>query len=321
MALVNSSKCERVLFFDCYGSSKQTVSFLSDSDSPYIYVGVGVFLLLLGVSTGIFNLLTLIVICKNDHLQSVPNIVIASLLTSDMFTGFIAEPLVLVIAVLSARKDINSANILVVVEVYITLYFVTVTYFTHTVVWMERYIGIFHPFFYRKWIVKTFVVKFLTGLWVLITLVTWIMLLTYNLNEMISVTLYTFPLAITWCIYVQLRTIILVRRIRAEIASLPVPHQEITERSTETHVFAASKATKVGISIFLHFIVCYTPYLVIEFLAHYNLVSYGKLVSHGLWAVFLVFFNSFCNVVIYSIRIKEIREAVLSFVRGLLRIN
>ena len=318
MAYNNTSTEGRMFYLNCFGGYTRKFPFLIDSESSSVNIGASIPFLLWGLLTGILNLLTFIVICKNHSLESIPNIIIASLCLTDMLAGFITAPLVFVIAIVLAieAKISYSLNMSLAVLISISFYVATVTYFMQIVIWTERYIGIFYPYFYRKWIVKKFTVKFLTATWILLLAIFLMSIFCGRADSIVDFAMYSFPVFVVWCVYVQLKTFLLVRRMRKEVISLSTPYQE---RRAEIHVFATSRATKVGLSIFFAFIICYTPYLVTFFLYRYKLDSQIKLVSHCSWTSFLVLFNSLCNVVIYSVRMKKIREAIFRLFRGAMR--
>ena len=230
-----------------------------------------------------------------------------------MLIGFIAEPLMFVVRVLLRVRDFKSAYKVFLAQINVTFYLATVSYYTQIIIWTERYFGIFHPYLYRKWIVKGLLGKTLTALWVILLVSNTVVGLFFNDKRDIF-TIYSFPIAVIWCIYVQLKILCPVKRIRHEIASLSRLNQE---KNHETHSLATSKATKIGLSIFAAMVICYTPYAVIYFLEYYKLANDVRLRWHCPWISFLVLFNSLCNFVIYSIRMREIRNSIITLVRDL----
>ena len=301
---------EQMFHSNCFGEKTET-PVLSVYSNIYIYFIVGLFLLLMGFSTGILNLLIFTVICKNHVLQSVPNIILTSLCISDMLAGFVVVPLISVVSFLTGLRYLELGCKVLSAANFLTFYFVTASYLTQITIWTERYIGIFHPYFYRKWIVKRIIIQSMVILWVLLLLTNLMILFTVNLVHVAFFATHSFPVAIMWCIYVQLKICMVVRRIRCEISPLSC-HQ----RRNDMRTFATSRATKVGFSIFFATLICYAPYSILYVLYYHNLISRAKVILHCSWMTFMVLLNSLCNVVIYSIRMKEIRRAVANYVKG-----
>ena len=203
-----------------------------------------------------------------------------------------------IIVLLSVVTNLTTAYAFLQAELLTSLFFAIMSYNTQIIIWTERYIGIFYPYFYQRRIVKKSVVKALVVLWVLSITIYLIACFTASLRGVLDIIIHTFPLSVAWCAYVQVKTYLLVRRIRCETRSLATPQQQ---RRTEAHTFATSKATKVGVSIFFAMICCYTPYLAQYFVYRYNLVNREKVIPHCTWSAFLIAFNPICNFMIYSI--------------------
>ena len=212
-----------------------------------------------------------------------------------------------IIVLLSAVTNLTTAYAFLQAELLTFLFFAIMSYSTQIIIWTERYIGIFYPYFYQRWIVKKSVVKALVVLLVLSTTIYLIAYFTARLGGVLDFFIHTFPLTVAWCAYVQMKTYLLVRRIRCETRSLATSQQQ---RSAEAHTFATSKATKVGVSIFFTMICCYTPYLAQYFVYLFDLVKSEKVIPHCTWSAFLIAFNSICNFIIYSNRMGEIRGAI-----------
>ena len=123
---------------------------------------------------------------------------------------------------------------------------------------------------------------------------------------------HSFLVAIIWCVHVQLKIHRVVKRIQLEISSLCASSHQ---RRNNIRAFATPKVTKVGISTFSAMVICYVPYCIIYILYYYHLISRAKVIMHCVWVTIIVLLNSLCNVVIYSIRMKEIRRAIVNYVK------
>ena len=208
------------MYADCFGGYRDIPLLLIQNPHSYISIAVGIIFLLLRFLTGILNTLTFTVILKNKNLQTVPNFILASLCITDILTGYICEPLVAIIVLLSAVTNLTTAYAFLQAELLTFLFFAIMSYSTQIIIWTERYIGIFYPYFYQRWIVKKSVVKALVVLWVLSIAIYLIACFTASLRGVLDFIIHTFPLSVAWCAYVQVKTYLLVRRIRCETRSL-----------------------------------------------------------------------------------------------------
>ena len=142
----NVTWTDQILFTNCFGEKTETPIVFLDSN-VYIFAVVSALFLLMGFSTGISNLLVFIVIYKNHFVQSLPNIISTCLCISDTLTGFLLVPLTGVVGLFTRLRYLELAYKVFTVATFLTFYLITISYLTQIIVWTERYIGIFHPYF------------------------------------------------------------------------------------------------------------------------------------------------------------------------------
>ena len=301
-----------ILYPDCFGGTVRISTSIHESNK-YSDVAFAAVILLLGPATGMLNLLTLLAIFKNRNLQTVPNIIVTSLCITDMLTGFIAEPLYFTMNVLGTTRSFKKTVTVSTVVYFGAIYLITISYVTQIVLWTERYIGIFQPYFYRKWCTKCFFAKFLVVLWIFFLIIHSATYFITSWDVLTYFALASFPIALSWCFYVQLKTFCLVKQIRREIRAVAALHSR-TSGIIGGHRSAISGATKVGMSISIAMLLCYAPNFFLYFLERLKFISHITVLTHCSWTNVLLMFNSLLNVLIYCIRLRGLRAIIMSYV-------
>ena len=136
----------------------------------------------------------------------ITNIIVTSLCITDMLTGFIAEPLYFTMNVLGTTRGFKKTVTVSTVVYFGAIYLITMSYVTQIVLWTERYIGIFQLYFYRKWCTKCFFAKFLVVLWIFFLIIHSATYFITSWDVLTYFALASFPIALSWCFYVQVKT-------------------------------------------------------------------------------------------------------------------
>ena len=262
--------------------------------------------------TFLSNLLVLVAVCKFRKLQTLPNILLANLSMTDMFTGLLMQPCFGVYHILTTQG--NSSCLLQTVSNCFAYYFASVSYLTIICIWTERYFAIFHPYYYMKWITKELLVKLLIGLWIFCFVYYGIfLLLRIGIEENRALVALIVPVTFLWSLFVQLKVIIAVRKVRHQVSILPG-----NQVRRSSFYYYSSNATKVSFLILLTMMICYMPFCVLCLFKYSewrrkNRQSLSLYVNFQ-WSIFFVSFNSLCNVVIYCYRLRELRKYIVSMV-------
>ena len=255
-------------------------------------VAISVLYLLIAPFTALMNLSVLIVVRKNQRLQTLPHVLLANLSVTDMLTGFLTLPVFAVFYILASQGQIHCQ--LYTVLRYFSYCFATMSYISLLFIWTERYFAIFHPYFHARWVHKSLVVKLLIIQWIICFLI-YVPLFLIPRGRIVKhiLILTVMPLSFLWSFYVQMKTIIIVKKIQREVSTLS---RSYNNRHIIHH--CKNNATKVSMSILLALFICYLPFCIVSPLQYFfsNLEQLAIANITFEWSVAFVLFNSLCNV-------------------------
>ena len=303
--------------FRCYD-----ICILKGKDMNSHIMIISILSLLLAPFTCLSNFLFLVTIWKNERLQTLSNILLANLSITDMFTGLITQPGYGISYILIAQGKHNF--ILIIASSYFRSVFTFMSCLTVVCISTDRYFAIFYPYVYIKWACKDLVIKLLIGLWVFLLVSDSIVyLIEFRFGTGIEEGRIIVPavilVTVLWISYVQIKIILVVRKIRQTVSSQFRSHEH---RNIFRH--DTSNATKVSLAILTVMGICYTPISVVNLLEYYELFTQSTSLHDPLcvafhWSLLILYFNSFFNVAIYCYRMGDLRNSIVSTVISLFR--
>ena len=274
----------------------------------YNWIIVASLNLVMAPFAGILNLLVFSVILKERSLQSISNIILANLCLTDMITGFVCQPMFAAVMLMSRYGLVCCSFFIVAVVIGYSVG--TVSYLTLLAIWTDRYFAIFHPFRYIEFASKRLVVKLLVGLWIASILLVCLSLLTKEFLLHSIGTLIVVPTSFGWSFYVQLKTVLVVKRLGHQVTTI---ENDISDAVVDN---SDSRATKVAMTVLIALFVCSVPQCAINIWAYFFKRT-DELSAAFSWSTTLLLLNSNCNPIIYCLWMKEIREKVLKLARCL----
>ena len=258
------------------------------------------------------NVLCIFTFVKTRSLHTPSNVLVGALCVTDLYAGLVLQPLFLTKwFMIPSLHDIH--NIVKITST--TLYFgASASFYLTYWVTIDRCIAICHPFRYTEFVtVRKYL--YLVGTVFFIAIITTIFDIYYRRE------LYLFGLCLQGfmtpqviiCYMLIYRAICRQRKVQVSVGSIEGQDRAQIRKQKEDK----SKAYTMGIIIIFH-LVCYGPPLV-TFLFILDLKddvcslsSSGLTMSAGLSALLLL--NSAVNPIVYSLRIKEIRNAACRLV-------
>lgn len=286
--------------------------FLNCATVPFYYkfenvtkwnvIAVSVFNFIASPFTLFLNFLAIYTVYRRKKLRKMSNLILCSLALADMLTGLFSQPLFGVLMITSAfcvkfclvnTTSIVLGNFLSSISV-VSLFLIT----------LDRQISIFYPFYYEK--VKDEKVTLL-----IVIVVIWVVNIAFLVASLATPKMLLTSVAGTtvalviffWSLYVNLRAVMVVKKIRKEIAS----HEASMDRSNfegRRNSAVMSRVTRVVSTILGSMIVCYMPFVLFTFLE----IPYDLPFNAWVWISTLVFFNSLTNPLVYFLQMKEMRE-------------
>ena len=263
------------------------------------------------------NTLIVYTIYKTNSLHTISHYIICSMAISDILASFTAQPLY-VIELLLASKCIGKCNLFFVTGKVI-LYLGTLYLLMLIMIYVDRFLAIFHPFKYQSLSSNTVLtIKILILIWILSTALAMTGL--FVSHEIIDtyILLVLGPVTFIWCYYVQIRITLLVRNINKQVAKRiknqvrPVGHEENSICSLNTEV--ASNTTRIAGIILLGMTFSFVPYLVLMVIGAAK-PNNEKIHATLLWMNTFMLTNSTINALIYSWQLPEMRARLLKSAR------
>ena len=260
--------------------------------------------------TSVLNGLVIITVKTKPRLKTTSNVALACLATTDCVMGAIGQPFFAVqLAVLLQGKGSSSYCPLLAASVYVIRVLGAATFLHLTVMNIERYIAIKHSLKYKILVTRGRLLRGSAFVWVISFLLTVplsfidndIYLVVNNMMGCLWVAIITF------CQIVILQE---TRRLRKRIAA----HQISLE---DRQKFLKDKrAFQVTTIILFALVLTSLPTLVVRILITNSIIhsltaSYISLMS----AIFVAILNSLINPIIYCIRIREFRVALIEILK------
>ena len=259
--------------------------------------------------TCVLNFLVIFVVRKHRQLQTTANFLLANLAASDFCIGLIFQPCKIASTVLIL--NCKSVCGLFVTIFHLGYYLATVSFLMLTLVSIDRYIAITHPFLYHRVTTSnniSIIAMFVT--WTLPLLVSIVSIASGQMRLPSLMFSILAPLSIVVCIVAQVCTIKAVRNVRKRDATLSISADNNNTRHSLRKNYVREKATRVAGVILLATIGCYTPHAVLTLI---RTLRKDILAFQGIyeWSKTLVIINSTLNPIIYCWILKEMRTRIL----------
>ncbi|CAH3167322.1 unnamed protein product [Porites evermanni] len=277
------------------------------SDLPY---AVLVVLIVIHATTFPFaivlNLLVMIAVKTKARLQSMSNIALACLASTDVMVGLVVQPL-LIAQMVNLIQGETTAGACSVQSA--TRFFITFFCFSSAVhlflITVDRYIAIMRPYIYIQTVTKTRVLIATALAWTLSVIVHIVSLIDEELfRTIISVVVVSLVAIIAVCNIIVYRE---VHRHEKQIAAQQV------DVATRENFLSQKRAFKLTLTIIALLVISFLPVIMFRRLKEplKRIVSFDTLSCIFMAVYSLPAFNSFVNPFIYCIRLRQFRVSFI----------
>jgi len=257
------------------------------------------------------NIVTIHAIRKTPSLPKTLKTLLLSLAVSDVGVGLLVQPLYSSVLVKWLQQNNPGCNTAKAFYVVAHLFFNS-SFSNVVAVSVDRFLAIHLHLRYQELVTHKRVLAVVIFIWVLSVfvsfLVFWVPLDIYSL--LISVIGFV-GLVVTAMVY--FRVYLAVRRHKNQIQVQQV--QQVPQTGEIANVSSNIKSTVGIFYVYLVFLVCYLPYLISLVVPQMNSPSI-VLKRFSLFSVTLICLNSSLNPVIYCLKMRHIRHAVINILRN-----
>lgn len=296
---------------ECYGL--RIFYFISEWHK-YSLTGVVITDFMLIIPTTILNFLIINVIRRKPSLQTASNLLLSGLATSDFFIGLIIEPS----KAISTIHVLNCASVcsLYAVVFIMGYYLATVSFLILTMVSIDRYIALTHPFNYQRLTSSNAVIRHvMLFVWIVPLIFIIVSIILRQMRAISLVFTILAPLSIAISITAQVISVRAVQNVRKRDSALSISNSTMEIVSKRRKSKVCEKATKVAGLVLIATIGCYAPHAVLTTI---RTLQKDKFAFQGIydWTKTLVLFNSTMNPIIYCLNLKGIRTKIMQdFIR------
>ena len=256
------------------------------------------------------NIVTIYAIYKTSAVAKTLKTLLLSLACSDVAVGLFSQPLYTFFLINWLRLDNPSCNAKQVRTISSTL-FSGASFLGVVAVSVDRFLAVHLHLRYQELVTQKRVVVVVIGKWLCSAFVSSIAL--WGLPSARSITesvVATFGLIVTFVVYI--RIYLTVRRHKNQIHSMQV--QEVAHSDEIKNFTVLIKSTVSIFYVYLVLLICYLPSLICTAVVR----IYGSSIAlkhFFLYSMTLVFFNSSLNPVIYCLKMRHVRRAIMDILR------
>ena len=262
---------------------------------------------LASLPTATLNLSVVIAIVKFKSLQINSNMLILNLAVTDFLAGCFVQPsnAVFFIYLAKGRFICISRYAAALISVSLSL----LSLLTVFCIASERFLAIFHPFFYNRFVTKRKIWYLFTASWILVFTFAVAGVLHSTLSEVLTFfSLMVIIITFLWNLYVYTKIYIFVKKIRLEINAINRPTGQIN--SSEENFKKDKRLISFTALVVAAFFLCYMPYVICQI----GQATLSDLSSKSIWANYtkvILSLNSMINPLIIYFQNPAIKEAVI----------
>lgn len=275
---------------------------------------------LTAISTMTLNSLILLSIWKTSSLRKPSHILIANLALADFLIGAVGQPLIVVkdiLVILKRDKWFDAVCTTALVGKTLTYWLGSVSASTLTVISIDRFLAIKLKVSYANLVTLKRVATILLLWWILGGIINFYFFILSNLKLKILIALFCTTMACVLSIITisYYKATKLLRKLVSEIS--PEGSNEQTSAKSNFDVSKYQKSLKTMIIVLVTIMAFYTPYFIalVVHVASSNERENIFIYQYAVLAEVLMFANSTVNPVVYLWRMRDLREAVKSFLR------
>ena len=275
---------------------------ISDSTKLHYYINAYINCCLVG-PTALLNLSILIVLFKSKSVKTMSNIPIAFLAGWDLLTALLSQP-IFAVYLLQIVKLKFSCALLIVVSYAAAIIAMTSSLIV-VVITTERYLALFHVFFWAGHITRKMLIIPLSLIWVIPSIICIIM---FDVMPIVGVSIYTLltVLAIGWISISYYRMYKLIRKIQMRVMA-----RENAKQSENEMRGKQARLSKFTFAIVVLYLIVNIPYCVAVILL--STVFKGGIYTDVIkwyFATWLML-NSLLNPIVYAWQCPHIGRGLL----------
>ena len=290
-------------------SSTSDVSYSNAVETNRIILLVIVPILM--IFTILVNSAYIVTLWKKSALHTPSNILLGALAMSDVLVAIVGEPLWMV-KIFNTTNGQGQQSESQKFKIRTMYFFVLLSFFNIVSVSIDRYVAVFHPFWYHaKATCKThrivalavYVSSSLTSIPLAITVMK-------RANTVSSIYIALMGLSLTITSYCNVKIFGIIRtHTRQVIAVANAANHEVSGHFAVRRAQEKNKAVTIAIVTVLFFI-CYTPFTVYVALTDLEktIPTNGEILL-SYWTTIFVLLNSMLNPIIYYVRLRSVRIA------------
>ena len=258
----------------------------------------------------ILNIVTIYAIHKTSAIAKTLKTLLLSLAISDVAVGLFNQPLYTFFLVKWLQLDNLNCNIYQVLSIAGYL-FSAVSFLGVVAVSVDRFLAVHLHLRYQELVTQKRVVVVVISKWLCSAFVSsvalWGLPGARNITESVVA---VFGFVVTFVVYT--RIYLTVRRHKNQIHSMQI--QEVAHSDGIKHFIVLIKSTVSIFYVYLVLLICYLP----SFICMAVVRIYGSSIAlkhFFLYSMTLVFFNSSLNPVIYCLKMRHVRRAIMDILR------
>ena len=298
-------------------SSKETERSNSEVNDLFsLYIINVVLNSFLSYSAIMLNITTIYVLRKSSSLSNPLTILLLSLAVSDLGVGSLVQPLYIALLVSKMQGHDRNANLYYAFTTFVIL-FSFASFFGVMALSVDRFLAIHLHLRYQELVTPKRVVTVVISIWVLSAFFAFIALCIPTIVSFMIFSVIDFSCLLTTSL-LNFKIFVAVRRLTNQTQALQVqdPHHTCGINGTMANAASLRKTAVGTFYVYFVFLVCYLP----------QICSYGALVfsiSRTVKQVLLlttltiVFLNSCLNPVIYCLKMRQFRRAVIALLRNI----
>ena len=256
--------------------------------------------------TILLNLLVMIAVNTKPRLQSMSNITLACLASTDMMVGLVVQPLLITLMVNLIQGKTTAGVCSVQSATGFFISFFCFSSFVHLfLMTVDRYIAIMRPYAYIETVTKTRFLIATALAWTLTTIMHIMLLIDEELVRYIK-----HPVIVSLITITVICNVIVYRQVHRHEKQIAAQQVDVASRE---NFLSQRRAFKLTVMIIILIIISYLPYIILLRLVEplKSIVSLRSLGSIFMTVLSLAAFNSFINPFIYCIRLRQFRVAFL----------
>lgn len=283
---------------------------------PYAILVVNVLILVLTFPfTAVLNTLVMFAVGKKAQLRTVSNVALACLSATDAMVGIFVQPMCIHIEISSLLKGELSGKTgscsTQIVAKYAINFFCASSLVHIALMTAERYMAIKHTYNHSKVFTKTRVLMASTAAWIITA--TAHVLLYIDQSVFNPITSAFVGAILVFIIFSTVMVYLESRRHAKQIAE-----QQVSLEAREKFL-KEKKALKVSTTIVFILIICYLPIMTLRVINFaFGVDKISSISTHVIFvsSVSLALINSFLNPLIYSVRLRQFRVAIIEIILG-----